>query len=277
MPFAAVAAALLSALIHASWNALLKSGADRLADSALVAVGWMALAGGLIAWFGPPPPSAWPMLALSGLLHAGYWAALTKGYEAGDLSHVYTLSRGLAPAVAALLAFVFVRETPSAIALAGVALVCAGVLTVGASRTAPLNATLWALITAASIGAYTLCDALGARLTGEAAHYLGWSLLVSGAPIFLFALWRRGPAGLARAFRLDWRRGLAAGFVSGAGYGVVLFAQTLAPVAQVTALRETSVVFGALIAWAFLRERLGVRRWIGAAIVAAGAVLIGFN
>lgn len=277
MPPAAIAAALLSALIHASWNALLKSGADRLVDSALVGVGWMVLAAGLIAFYGLPPPQAWPILFISGAVHALYWGALTRGYEAGDLSHVYTLSRGLAPAVAALLAFIVIGETPAPLALAGVALVCAGVLTVGASRAAPLNATLWALVTAASIGAYSLCDAMGARIVGDAAHYLGWNMLLSGLPIFAFAVLRRGPARLLRAARADWKRGLAAGLVSGVGYGIVLFAQTLAPVAQVTALRETSVVFGALIAWLFLKETLGPRRWAGAAIVAAGAALIGFN
>ncbi len=277
MPVAAIIAALISALIHASWNALLKSGADRLADSALVSVGWLAMAAALIAWFGPPPAAAWPYLLLSCVVHSCYWFALTKGYDTGDLSHVYTLSRGLAPVVAALLAFLIAHETPTPLALGGIALVSAGVLTIGASPNAPLNATLWALLTAATIGGYTLFDALGARVTGNAAQYLGWSLLVSAAPILLFALARRGPAGLARAFRVDWKRGLTAGFVSGAGYGIVLFAQTLAPVAQVTALRETSVVFAALIAWMFLREELGLRRWLGAAIVAGGAVLIGFN
>ncbi len=274
MPLAAIAAALTSALIHASWNALLKSGRDRLLDSALVAVGWMALAAALIAYFGLPPQAAWAPMLASGAVHALYWGALTKGYESGDLSHVYTLSRGLAPAVAALLAFLIVRETPSALALAGIALVCGGVLIVGVSPNAPLKATLWALLTATTIGAYTLFDALGARITGNAAHYLGWSLLVSGAPIFVFALARRGPAALVRDARTNWRRGLAAGLVSGVGYGIVLYAQTLAPVAQVTALRETSVVFGALIAWALLHERLGPRRWAGAALVALGAGLI---
>jgi len=277
MPIAAVALALLSALIHASWNALLKSGSDRLADSALVAIGWLALASVLLAYFGLPPQETWPPLLLASVAHAFYWYALTKGYDTGDLSHVYTLSRGLAPAVVAVLAFMIARETPAPIALTGIALVCIGVLAVGASPNAPLRATLWALATAASIGAYSFFDAVGARATGNAAHYLCWSLIFSAAPILVFALWRRGVGGLARAFKLDWKRGLAAGIVSGVGYGVVLYAQTMGPVAQVTALRETSVVFAALIAWVFLRERLGPRRWAGAALVAAGAVLIAFS
>lgn len=276
MPLTAIALALASALIHASWNALLKSGRDRLADSAMVGIGWCVLGGALIAWKGMPPDEAWPFLLISGSVHALYWTGLTKGYEAGDLSHVYTLSRGLAPAVVALGAFVFARETPSALALAGIACVCAGVLAVGASPSAPLRATLWALLTALSIGTYSLADALGARVSGDAVLYLGWSVLLSALPIILFALWRRG-AGLLRDVRADWARGIAAGVVSGAGYGIVLVAQTLAPVAQVTALRETSVVFGALIAWIFLREALGLRRWIGALVVAAGALMIGFG
>jgi len=277
MPAAAITAALLSALIHATWNAMLKAGSDRLADSALVSIGWIALSAALLAYYGMPPAEAWPPLLIASLIHALYWAALTKGYETGDLSHVYTLSRGLAPAVVAVLAFLLANETPAPIVLGGIALVCAGVLAVGASPNAPFKATFWALITAASIGGYSFFDAVGARATGSAAHYLGWSLLLSGAPILLYALWRRGAAGLARAFALDWKRGLGAGIVSGGGYGVVLYAQTLAPAAQVTALRETSVVFAALIAWVFLRERLGPRRWLGAALVALGAGLIAFG
>lgn len=256
---------------------MLKSGADRVVDSTLVSVGWTILGLILVAIFGLPPPQAWPMLLISMVVHSFYWFALTKGYDAGDLSHVYTLSRGLAPVAVAFGAFLIAHETPSPIALLGIVCVCTGVLLVGASPNAPLRATLWALLTASAIGGYSLADALGARAVGNAAHYLGWSLLLSAAPIFAYAVIVRGPRALVHAARNDWKRGLAAGFVSGVGYGVVLFAQTLAPVAQVTALRETSVVFAALIAFVFLRERLGPRRWLGAAIVAVGATLIASN
>lgn len=273
----AIAAALLSALIHASWNALLKSGADRVVDSALVAVGWFGLGALGILISGPLPSNALPYVVATALIHSVYWTALTKGYAAGDLSHVYTLSRGLVPLLVAIAASVVAREVPHLNHAVGIVLVSAGVIAVGASRHAPRRATLWALAIALTIAAYSLIDALGARSAGSALVYSSWMLFASALPLALLAVLRRGLRTVLRTARGDWRRGIAAGVVSGLGYGIVLFAQTRAPVAQVTALRETSVAFAAVIAWIFLRERLDVRRWLGAMIVAAGAVVIAFG
>jgi drug/metabolite transporter (DMT)-like permease len=274
VPAAAIAAALVSALLHASWNALLKGGADRLVDSALVAFGWAALGGGLLLFAGAPPPVVYPFVLGSAIAHALYWAALTKGYEAGDLSHVYTLSRGAAPAIITLGAALAAREIPAPLGMAGIALVCLGVLCVGASPNAPLNATIWALVIAVTIGGYSLVDALGARASANPAAYVGAMLIADAIPIAGFCILRRRPARLIADARRDWRRGLIAGIVSGGGFGVVLWAQTIAPLAQVSALRETSVVFASLIAWLFLKERIGFRRSAGAVVVAAGAVCI---
>jgi drug/metabolite transporter (DMT)-like permease len=122
-----------------------------------------------------------------------------------------------------------------------------------------------------------LVDALGARASGNAILFLGWSMALMSVPMAAFAFWRRGARRLlADAAIAPWR-GIAIGLISFGGYGLVLWAQTFAPIAQVTALRETSVVWGALIAFVFLHERLGARRWLGAAIVAAGAGLIAFG
>ncbi|MET0181436.1 MAG: DMT family transporter [Caulobacterales bacterium] len=273
----AIAAALFSALIHARWMALLKTGSDRLVDSALVAIGWTIVSLALIALTGMPPRETWPILIASGVVHAGYWAAMSKGYESGDLSHVYTLSRGLAPVFVTLGGFLFLHESLEPAAMFGIATVCVGVLSVGASPNAPLRATIWSLLTAVAIGGYSLIDAFGARQTGNPALYLGWGTLLAALPIIVFAIWRRGATTLLRAAQNDWMRGLSAGFISMLGYGMILYAQTLAPVAQVAALREASVVFGALIAWLFLKEKLGARRWAGACVVALGAVFIAFT
>jgi drug/metabolite transporter (DMT)-like permease len=276
MPPLAIAAALSSACIHASWNALLKSGRDRLADSFLVALGSLACALALIAFNGPPPAQAWPYLAASACAHALYWASLIKGYEIGDLSHVYTLSRGTAPLLVAIGAAFAAREVPSAGDAIGIALVSAGVFCVGASARAPLRATLWAVFTGCVIATYSLVDGLGARATGDVALYFGWMTLFMAIPLGGFALLRRGPARLVGDARRDVWRGTVAGVISTFGYGLVIWAQSLAPIAQIIALRETSVVFAALISWGLLRERMGARRWLGAAIVAAGALMIGF-
>jgi drug/metabolite transporter (DMT)-like permease len=277
MPFAAIVAALSSALIHASWNAALKGGrGDRIADAFLIAVGGMLTWAVIAAIWGAPAVEAWPYLAASVLIHLVYWFTLFNAYDAGDMSHIYTLSRGSAPLLVAIGAALTANEIPPPLKIAGIALVSVGVLCVGASPRAPLKATLWALSMGLCISSYSLVDALGARAGGDALVYVAWTSGIMGVPMVAFAFWRRGPR-LLKDAAVAPIRGIAIGVTSFAGYGLVLWAQTFAPIAQVTALRETSVVFGALIAFVFLRERLGLRRWIGAVIVAGGAGLIAFG
>ncbi len=277
MPLLAIGAALLSALIHASWNAVLKGGTDRVVDTFLVAIGSLLVGATLIAAAGLPPREAWPFVAGSIVLHLAYWTALFKAYDAGDLSHIYTLSRGSAPLLVAIGAALTANEIPPAVKALGIALVSLGVIAVGASPRAPLRATGWALATGACIASYSLLDALGSRAAGNAAQFLGVAQVAVATAMIGFALVRRGPARLIGEAFAAPLRGIAVGALSIGGYLLVLWAQTFAPIAQVTALRETSVVFAALIAFAFLRERLGVRRWFGALIVAAGAGLIAFG
>ena len=276
MPPLAIAAAITSAVIHASWNAALNGGSDRIVDAFLIAVGGILTWGVIAAVWGAPRAEAWPFLAASVLIHLVYWYTLFNAYDAGDMSHIYTLSRGSAPLLVALGAAFAAHEVPPPLKMAGVALVSVGVLCVGFSPRAPLKATLWALSIGLCISAYSLVDALGARASGDALVYVAWTSGVMGVPMIGFAYWRRGRQLWSDA-RVQPVRGLAIGVISFLGYGLVLWAQTIAPIAQVTALRETSVVFGALIAFLFLRERLGLRRWIGAIIVAAGAGLIAFG
>ena len=278
VPPLAIAAAITSAIIHASWNAALKGGrGDRIVDAFLIAIGGMATAVVLFAFLGVPVAAAWPYLMASVIIHLVYWVTLFKAYDLGDLSHIYTLSRGSAPLLVALGAALTAHEIPPPLKMAGIGLVSAGVLAVGASANAPVKATLWALAIGVAIASYSLVDALGARISGNAALYVGWTSGVMGVPMIAFCVWRRGGEQLlADASIAPWR-GIFIGVISFAGYGLVLWAQTFAPIAQVTALRETSVVWGALIAFAFLHEQLGLRRWLGAAIVALGAGLIAFG
>ncbi len=276
MPPLAVAAALTSALIHASWNAMLKGGRDRLVDSFLIAIGGLGSGAIIVSFLGVPRAEAWPFIAVSVAIHMLYWLTLFKSYDLGDLSHIYTLARGSAPLLVAIGAALTAQEIPPPLKALGIALVSAGVLAVGASPRAPLRATLWALSCGLTIAAYSLVDALGARAAGDALQYLGWQMILQSAPMMAFALWRRG-RGLFADAAIAPLRGIAIGVASFGGYGLVLWAQTTAPIAQVTALRETSVVWGVLIAFVLLRERLGLRRWLGALVVALGAGLIAFG
>jgi len=272
----AIGLALTSACIHASWNALLKGGRDRLVDSFLLGLGGLAPSLAIMATWGAPAPAAWPYLGISCLVHLVYWFALLKGYEAGELSHIYTLSRGVAPVLVAVGAALTAREVPGAFDLAGIGLISIGVMSIGLSRTAPWRASAWALGIGACISTYSLIDALGARASGSALIYVGWDTALMSVALIVFAVTRRGAGVVRDAFAAPWR-GLGVGVISMAGYGLVLWAQTLAPIAQVTALRETSVVFGVLIAALFLGERVSARRWAGAGLAALGAALIGFG
>ena len=274
MPPEAIAAALLSAVIHASWNAALKAGRDRLVDVGVMGIGGVLFGVVLCAWRGAPAPASWPYLAASAVVHVAYWIALSRSYASGDMSHVYTIARGLAPLLVTVGALGAAHEAPSASAAAGIALVSLGIAALGFSLHAPARATGWAVATGITIAGYSLLDALGVRSAGDPIAYIGVSSIAGYAPICTVCLLRRRPEQIALGVRGRWGRVLIAGALSNAGFGLALWAQTIAPIAYVTALRETSVVFGAAIAAWVLREPVHARRWLGAGVVAGGAALL---
>lgn len=268
----------MSALLHAGWNLFLKGSAgDRMVDLALLGLGGSLFGVVLIALFGAPVAGAWPFILASCAIHLVYWTALTRGYAAGDMSHVYTIARGIAPALVTVAALLFAGEVPGWGQGMGVVAISIGVMLVGVNRHAPLAATGWALLTGCAIAGYSLIDALGVRANGDVFSYKGWGALFIFLPISLFVILRRGPAGFATAAAGRWGRGLAAGAISSAGFMLVLWAQLRAPIGPITALRETSVIFGAALAALLLQEKVTPRRWAGAAVVCAGAALIGFG
>jgi drug/metabolite transporter (DMT)-like permease len=167
-------------------------------------------------------------------------------------------------------------EVPGIGPALGVAAISVGVMLVGVNRQAPVAATGWALLTGAAIAGYSLVDAIGVRLNGDVFSYKGWGAVFTFLPISLFVFVRRGRAEFMAAAAGRWRRGMAAGAVSSAGFMLVLWAQMRAPIGPITALRETSVLFGAALAALLLKEQVTLRRWAGAMVVCAGAMLIGF-
>lgn len=278
IPAIAIAATLLSALIHAGWNLFLKRAAsDRMVDLAVLGLGGTLFGVVLILLFGAPAADAWPFVLASSAIHLVYWTALTKGYAAGDMSHIYTIARGTAPALVTLGAVLFAAEVPSLAQGLGIAAISAGVMLVGANRAAPPAATGWALLTGAAIAGYSLVDALGVRVNGDVLSYKGWGAVTTFLPVSLFVILRRGVGGFRAAAAGRWRAGMLAGAVSSAGFMLVLWAQLRAPIGPITALRETSVLFGAALAALLLKEAVGARRWAGALVVCAGAMLIGFS
>jgi drug/metabolite transporter (DMT)-like permease len=263
---------LVSGLAHAVVNAILKSGRDKMSGRALIDAS-SALIVLPAAFFLPLPGAAWPWLAASWALHLGYLLSLIRAFERADMSVAYPVSRGIAPALAAALAVGVFGESVRPWTVAGIALVSAGVLAVGLSHRSGGRGLSWALLTGAWVAAYTVVDAQGVRAAPQAATYIVWFFLTMGLGIALFfALWR-GRRFLVVAAS-EWRAGLSAGALSILTWGLALIAFRLGATPRLAALRETSVLFGAAIAVAFLGERLDRQRLAGIAAIALGAIVL---
>lgn len=267
-------AVLGAALLHAAWNAIIKSGRDPLLDTALIALAGSLVALPLIAFVPPPEPASWPYLAVSVVVHLGYYTAVAGAYKAGDLSHGYPIMRGSAPLLVSAASVFWFHEVLSPTAWAGVLLICGGVLSLGmASGGASRRATAWSLLCALIIAVYTVSDAIGVRLSGGAERYVVWLFLFQGWP-FAIAVYAVRRGALLRHVARNQGRGLAGAVLSGLSYGIALWAMTRAPVAVVAALRETSVIFAALIGAWFLKEGHLRERIAGAAVVFAGLIAL---
>jgi drug/metabolite transporter (DMT)-like permease len=270
-------AVLGAGLLHAGWNALLKSagGGDPLLDTATVVAG--ATVCSLLALpFVPVPSSAsWSFGATSVVLHLAYYLTLAQAYRTGDLSFAYPLMRGTAPLLVTLLGVIFLRELPSPQVGFGILLISIGILAIAfaSHRRHPRAAVYWALGNAIIIAIYTLIDGAGARASGNALSYVLWLTFVEGV---LFLLWIRQWHGNRATVYIgaQWRRGLLGGFCSVAAYSIVLWAMTRAPVAAVAALRETSVLFAAIIGAVLLKEGIGFARMAGAVSVVVGVAAL---
>jgi len=273
MPWEAVAAALVAAVLHAAWNAGLKAGKERLIDAALL-FSAAGLIGVVSTLFAPAMnPQAWVWIAITAALHIPYVYLLTRAYDLGELSHVYTIARGLPPLMIAALAVVAVAEVPTPLATFGITLISVGILTVGMSAGAHLQGTLIAVAVAVTIALYSVSDGIGVRSSGSALAYNGWVFLAVGVTTMGMALVLR-PGRVVAYAKSNWRRAIFGGVLSFVSYGLVLWAMTFASIAGVSAFRETSVVFAALIGMLFFGEAAGKRRIVGALIVAAGAVVL---
>ncbi|HET9617715.1 MAG TPA: EamA family transporter [Pseudolabrys sp.] len=271
-------AVLFAALCHAGWNALIKTGLDPLRATTLIALGAVTVALVLLPFAGLPSTAAWPWLVASMAIHVFYFAGLIEAYRAGDLGQVYPIARGAAPLMTATAATIFVGEHLSVFGWAGIAALATGVLLLsarGGSGLAHLDrrAVGFALFTAVTICAYSVVDGVGARASGNAPGYTLSLFVGNGICLILYALGREGTAALKPLPHL-WRRALLGGAMQIMSYGIALWAMTLAPIAIVATLRETSVLFGTAIAVAMLKEPLKPVRIAAAVLIMAGLVAI---
>ena len=273
---AIVAAVLCAAVLHAAWNSLAHAVSDRLVGFALISTATMA-GGAVLVAIGPAlPAAAWPYVLASAVLHVAYNLLLLASYQLGEFSQMYPLARGTAPWVVALVSVTVLGRALPVTELLGVLAVSAGllglVLVGGRPGRKQLPALGSAVLTGLTIAGYTVVDGLGVAAAPLTA-YIGWLFLLDSVPMPLLAVYRRGRL-LPSAVRRCAVPGLVGGVVSLAAYSIVLWAQTSGALAPIAALRETSIIFGALIGTVFLGERLGRPRMLAAAVVLAGVLLI---
>ena len=273
-------AVLLAALLHASWNAMIKGGSDVLLDTATIVAYGGVLAVPFVFVVPLPNAASWPFLFGSVVVHLAYYFLMVNAYRSGELSLVYPLMRGVAPLITAVLGIIWLRELPAPINWLGMLMISIGVIALALRPTgnAPVlaghgRAVNFALGNAAVIAVYTIIDGTGARLSGNPWAYIVWLFVLDAIPFSIYMLATRG-----RAFRIalvDRRwHGLIGATLSAGAYAISVWAMTKAPVALVASLRETSVLFATLIGARLLKEKLTLRRWAGVGAVVVGVVAL---
>ena len=280
MTWSIFAAVLLAALLHASWNALVKGSDDKVVGMTAVTVGHAPLALVMIPFLPGIPPEAWPWCAASLAGHLGYQLFLMRAYGMGDYTQVYPIARGTGPALVTIVTLLFLDRPIALPALAGIALVCGGIaglaLLRGGDGLRNPRAVGAALVTGCFIAAYSLTDGQGARVAGSALAYIAWMTTLNAV---IFAAYVRvvHPGTLTTVARQAKRTFLLGGSFSVLAYMIAVWAMTRTSVAQVAALRETSVVFALLIGAVFLGERLTPVKAGAVAVILSGAMLIRFG
>ena len=273
LPLAVTLAVLAAAVTHAVWNAIAHGIKDQMLAFALIGVGGILAAIPLIILAALPRSSSWPYLLGSVAIHVFYVLLLMQCYRLGEFSQVYPLARGVSPLVVTILAAVFVGEHLALSQIAGVVVMSAGLaFLVFGGRRPGKAAFLAAIGTGLTIAAYTTVDSVGVRLSASPAGYIGWLMLLQSLEVPMFALVRRRHVLLKQPRRI-LMSGLAAGALSLLAYGLVLWAQTRGALAPIAALRETSVIFGAIIGTLVFREPFGRTR-IAATVIVVGGILL---
>jgi drug/metabolite transporter (DMT)-like permease len=269
---------LFAAACHAGWNALIKVGLDPLSTTTLISLGSGVVGLALVPLVGVPAWPAWPWLIASVIIHLGYFAALIESYRTGDLGQVYPIARGSAPLMTATATTFIVGEKLSLIGWAGIVALVAGVFLLSARGGRDLTridrrAVGFALCTAVTICAYSVVDGIGGRLAGNPNAYSVWLFIGIACVMLPYALFRDG-RDVIPAMQKYWRRGVGGGALQLLSYGIAIWAMTVAPIAIVATLRETSVLFGAVIAVVVLKEPLRALRIVAALLIVCGLVLI---
>ena len=275
MPIDIVLLVLLGACLHATWNALVKSGSDKQLDSTMVALGASVASVAALPFVPLAHIGAWPFILASFCIHFTYYQLVGAAYKHGDIGLVYPLMRGVAPLIVALSTGLLLGETLSPMMYVAIATISTGVLALALdARGGSGKAVAVALMNAAVISLYTYVDGIGARAAGHPIAYTLWICILPPIPLFAYAFATRGTRPVIAHARKSWKRGLFGGAGSVASYGLALYAMTKAPIAAVAALRETSILFALLISVFILREKASPWRYVAGGVIAAGALVM---
>ena len=280
-----VLAVLGGAVLHAGWTALVKSSGDKALDTALVHFLGAVVALPLLLIVGPPPAVALPFIAASLVIHVGYYIALAGAYQHGELGLTYPIMRGFAPLLVALGSTTVLGEAPSALSWIGIVGITLGVALVGLAHPGQTlhhrKALAFAFANALIIAIYTFVDGKGVRATAAAGYgaaaYVTLLFVLDGLPYPALVFFRRDAAGRAAILayaKKRWPLAALGGTASIGSYSIALWAMTVAPIASVAALRETSVLFAALLGVWLLKEKFGVQRGVGTLVIVAGVMAL---
>ena len=275
MPIDVVLLVLLGACLHATWNALVKSGSDKQLDSTMVALGAAVASICALPFVPMPHIEAWPYILASVCIHFTYYQLVGAAYKHGDIGLVYPLMRGAAPLLVTFSTWLLLGETLKPTMYLGIFTISAGVLALAfEARGGSGKAIAVALINAVVISLYTFVDGRGAHIAGDPIAYTLWICILPPVPLFAYAFAMRGTRPVLAHVGKTWKRGLFGGAGSVASYGLALYAMTKAPIAAVAALRETSIFFALLISVFILKEKASPWRYVAGGIIAAGALVM---
>ena len=275
MPLAVFTIVLFAALLHASWNAIVKGAGDKLLTTVLVTTSAALLAAISLPALRQPNPGSWPFILASSLFQIAYFGLLARTYHIADMSETYPLMRGTAPLLVGGVSVLALGARLTVTMWIGVAVICLGILGMAAgNRRTNRSGIALALLNAVVIAGYTLIDGLGVRHSGAPAAYTLWIFLVSGVPFAAWAIRTRGRGAVSEYARRNWYFGLIGGVGTVISYGLALWAMTIAPIAVVAALRESSILFGVIISGLLLKERVGPTRVAAACTIALGAAVL---
>lgn len=276
MTLTAIFIVLVAAVLHATWNALIKTASDRLVVLGLLNVGHIVFGIGLVISSPMPAVESWGFILASTVIHWAYYYLLYQAYRHGDLSQVYPIARGMSPILVALGAQFFAGESLPPMAWLGVVTASGGIFLLSGnvfSGKAPSVVVLAAMATGLMIAGYSLVDGMGVRVSQSTTGYIGWLFILEGlAVVYIFSRVGR------RIFQISRQTlvlGLTGGLVSALAYGLVIYVKSFTPLGMVSTLRETSVVIAAIIGVVLLGERPWKLRILASVIVAAGVIVMG--